>query len=412
MKKISFILIILLTIGFAACKKKDVNPNEQANSRLLTDMANWYYWYQNLPAVTPSDYESPVELMKALRYKELDRWSYVTTKQEIDAYYNEAEFFGYGIGLAFDQQERLWITFIYNGSPLKPYGVERGWRIVSINNQTVTYDNANALLALKSATFKMLDGNTNLVEITASQQTMQMNTVLMDTVYAEGIANIGYFVLKGFINPTVDELNATFNKFAEQNVSEIIVDLRYNGGGLVSVSNYLANLLAGKIANQKVFASFVHNNKHTDRNTSLYLQEEAYSLPFDRAVFITTKNSASASELVINCLSPYLDVTLVGSTTHGKPVGMYIFRYEQFDWAFVPICFSLVNANNEADYFNGIPVNISAEDGINHPFGSLEESSLAAAYELITGTKLQVESDIVAIDYPQQEGLRQEIGAW
>src|SRR5690554_1398328 len=99
------------------------------------------------------------------------------------------------------------------------------------------------------------------------------------------------------------------------------------------------------------------------------MSQKSNSLDLSRVVFITTGNSASASELLINGLFPYMEVTLVGQDTYGKPVGMYIFTSESFDWAFVPICFKILNANNEGDYYDGIPVDIPANDGVSYPFG-------------------------------------------
>ncbi|HCX99712.1 MAG TPA: hypothetical protein DG754_06185 [Bacteroidales bacterium] len=412
MKRTASILLALLMILTLGCKKEEP-INELANRQLMYEMDKWYLWYDKMPDVNPENYHSPVDLLDALIYKELDKWSYITTKQELEAYYNQAQYVGYGIGMAFDTNNQLWITFIFDESPLREFGVDRGWRIEAINNTNVSPSNVTSLLAPNNATFRLINHKIEEKIVSATKETVKMNTVLMDSVYTIDSKNIGYFVLKGFVGPTVEELNITFTKFTEQNVNEVIVDLRYNGGGSINTASHLANLLAGSIANGEILGTFAHNNKQSHENSSIYIEIETNSLFLDRVVFITTRNSASASELVINGLTPHMDVVLVGDKTYGKPVGMKTFWYNEFDWAFVPICFRFLNANDEGDYYDGIPADIAAGDGISFPFGDISEPSLAAAIGLITGQpKTLSETTFEKLYQPQQKGLREEIGAW
>ncbi|MDY0253306.1 MAG: S41 family peptidase [Tenuifilaceae bacterium] len=413
--RVTLIAILFAALCVTSCKKDDpeVDQNILANEQLVLVMDDYYLWYEKLPSVDYKNYPSPVELLDALVYKELDRWSYISTKQEIDAYYNQGEFQGYGIGMGFDRDDNLWITFVFKDSPLAAYGVDRGWRISKINNSVVTPSNANSLLALASATFTLIDPDGTEVVANVAKREVVMNTVLMDSIYETSIGKVGYFVLKGFIGPTIDELDEVFDDFLTQGVSELIVDLRYNGGGSVQTAVHLANLIAGATANNQVLGRYVHNDKQSDRNENILMSQKANSLDLSRVVFITTGNSASASELVINGLFPHMEVTLVGQDTYGKPVGMYIFTSESFDWAFVPICFKILNANNEGDYYDGIPVDILANDGVSYPFGDLGEASLAAAIAFITGeASKQSYSAASQMVYPKQNGIRSEIGAW
>ncbi|MDD2197392.1 MAG: S41 family peptidase [Bacteroidales bacterium] len=412
MKRTATILIASLMILTLGCKKEEP-INELANKQLMYEMDKWYLWYDKMPDVNPQNYHSPIDLLDALIYKELDKWSYITTKQELDAYYDQALFLGYGIGMAFDANNQLWITFIFKDSPLRKFGVDRGWRIEAINNTNVSPSNVTSLLTPDNATFKLINHKMEERIVSATKETVKMNTVLMDSVYTIESKKIGYFVLKGFVGPTVEELNSTFAKFAEQNVNEVIIDLRYNGGGSINTASHLANLLAGSIANGEILGTFAHNNKQSHENSSIYIKTEPNSIYLDKVVFITTQNSASASELVINGLAPHMDVVLVGDKTYGKPVGMYSFSYNAFDWAFVPICFRFLNANNEGDYYDGIPVGIEAADGISFSFGDINEPSLAAAIGHITGLpKTLSKTTFEKLYQPQQKGLREEIGAW
>ncbi len=411
MKKITFIpLFLILTSILFGCKKDEpVNVNQE----LLNVMEEYYLWYDLMPTVDPNSYPSPVELLNALTYKELDRWSYITTKQELEAYYQNAEYVGYGIGLGFDAQNQLRITFIFEDSPMRAIGVDRGWRVSAINGNTPTINNINNLLAESSATFTFVDLEEQPYTQDVSKRVIQMNTVLMDTVYTTASAKVGYFVLKGFVGPTVNELTETFSHFVMDGVTELIVDLRYNGGGAINTAEHLASLIAGKVAAGSVLGKYVHNDKQTKRNESFLISNHSYALPLNRVVFITTENSASASELLINGLFPHIEVTLVGSRTYGKPVGMYAFTSPAFDWAFVPICFKVLNANNEGDYYEGIPVNIPASDNINYPFGDLRESCIAAAMAFLDGSKSKSDfSPAQSVLYPTRKGLKAEIGAW
>ena len=95
----------------------------EANKDLMSIMDDYYLWYDKMPSVKYENYYSPNELLEALRYRELDKWSYITTRQEIEAYYDDAQFIGFGIGMAFDQNGKLWITFIFDDSPLRKHGV-------------------------------------------------------------------------------------------------------------------------------------------------------------------------------------------------------------------------------------------------------------------------------------------------
>ncbi|MBP9030500.1 MAG: hypothetical protein KBG14_12225, partial [Bacteroidales bacterium] len=325
-----FKLAILLLLGLAAFTScEDDEQKVNVNKEVYNLMKDWYYWYDQLPNVDPNSYPDPVELVKAIRVNPPDRWSYVTTKQELDAYYKQAVYIGFGFGSAFTADNKLIITFVFKTSPLYANGIGRGWEIVSIDGQTPTPDNYTSLIGpsevgvTKTFVFKSPTGQTT--QHTFSKAQIEMNTVLMDSVYTINGKKVGYFVLKGFIELTATELETVFQKFKNAGVSELICDLRYNGGGQVNVSQLLGNLIGGSIAFGRVFGQYIHNNKHSDKNSYLYFSTNQYSLEIQRAVFITTSSTASASELVINALKPHMDVVLVGSKTHGKPVGMYTF---------------------------------------------------------------------------------------
>lgn len=409
-------IVLGLSIAITSCKKEEENPNKFANDQFYAVMNDAYLWYEHLPNVNPEKYNSPIELLEALRYQPLDRWSYITTKRELNAYYEEGSYVGFGFASAFDQQGNLWITYIFKESPLKVLGIGRGWKITAVNSVQPTPQNINNLFGASTiGVMKTIDfrgPNQELRTETIAKKNIVMNTVLMDSIYTIGISKVGYLVFKGFINPSKVELDRVFAKFKSESVNEVIVDLRYNGGGRMDVANHLGGLLAGNIANNQIFTKIVHNNKNGRYNTFDSLKIQNQSITLNRVVFITTEGSASASESLINGLKPYMDVQIVGSKTHGKPVGMYAMTFDQFEWAFVPICFSVTNKNNEGDYFDGIPVTIAAADDIAYDFGDINENSLNKALGIFGLSASPKKLNATQPIYHKKHGLAKEIDAW
>lgn len=417
MKRLKLILLLIISgLVLASCEKDEQKVN--VNKEVYNLMKDWYYWYDQLPSVDPNSYPDPVALVQAIRVNPPDRWSYVTTRQELDAYYRQAAYVGFGFGSAFTADNRLIITFVFKTSPLYAAGIGRGWQIVTIDGQTPTPDNFSSLIGPSEAgvtkTFMFKSPTGVYAQQTFTKAQIEMNTVLLDTIYEANNKKVGYFVLKGFVEKTTTELQAVFQKFKAAGVNELICDLRYNGGGQVNVSNYLGNLIGGNIAFGRIFGQYVHNNKHSSKNSYLYFAVNSLSLDVQRAVFITTSSTASASELVINGLKPHMTVVLVGSKTHGKPVGMYTWTFKDpsIDWAIVPVCFTIRNANNQGDYYDGIPVDVEANDDILTPFGITTESSLSAALGYLgVSTKTEFKPGIKAQSVTGK-GLYEEIGAW
>jgi C-terminal processing protease CtpA/Prc len=130
-----------------------------------------------------------------------------------------------------------------------------------------------------------------------------------------------------------------------------------------------------------VFATYRHNDKQSARNETLRFDDATIDLRLSRLFVITTRSSASASELVINSLRPHLPVIVIGDATYGKPVGQYGFNF--CDKVLAPVSFSLVNAEGNGDFFDGIPPDCTAADDVEHDLGSADEGSLAEALHFI-----------------------------
>jgi hypothetical protein len=168
---------------------------------------------------------------------------------------------------------------------------------------------------------------------------------------------------------------------SQAGVSELVLDLRYNGGGLISVAEFLSGLLGGELTAGEIFARRVHNTRNAFRNSDTLFVNEANALDLNRIVIITSGSTASASEMIINGLDPFLDVWLVGDDTFGKPVGSYGFSF--CDKVLRPISFANANAVGNTDFFAGFAVDCASEDDLSHELGDPLEASLAEALYVI-----------------------------
>jgi carboxyl-terminal processing protease len=401
MKKL-FLIPFLAVLVFSSCKK-EVSPAtnyaaEQARDALYSLMDDWYFW-QPITTVTLSDYKDPYELMDALRYKPKDRWSFVA---DYDAFVASMQgtFVGFGVRFGLDDQGKARIVSIYKNSPLYTNGsggtgVRRGWIIKSLADQDLA-----AVLASRNATaynnlvgpstagvskkfvFTTPRGNdTTAVTVKAS---FQVNSVLLyDTLTINSIKT-GHLVFDQFIDPSFQELQTAFAFFKAQNVADLILDLRYNTGGILDAATDLASYISGK-SSSTPFLKFSYNDKKKDTNDTTYnFNIVASPLNLNRLVVITTRETASASEEVINGLKPYLTVTTIGDTTNGKPTGMNIWQTNDYKYIFAPVTFELVNSNLEGDFYAGFAPAKYVPDDITHDFNDKGELCFKEAIYFLT----------------------------
>jgi carboxyl-terminal processing protease len=407
MKKL--IIIFFITIAIISSCKKDVTPavvktvttdsltaDEQARDYLYAAMNQYYLWYNLMPVVVKSDYKDPYTLLDAMRYKTLDRWSFVQTYDEYVAQ-SQGSFVGHGISLGLDPANQVRIAQIYNNSPLYALGVRRGWIVKKLNGT----DLAPVFIAKDAATYNQLIGastagvtNTFLFQtpagkdstIVSTKAAFTLNTVILaDTLHLKsGIT--GHLVFDEFIPPSNAELQTAFAYFSLNNINNLIVDLRYNGGGDLSVLQNMASYVAGAAKYNTTFLTLTYNDKNTQYNVSYPFKQVNYPLTISKLIVITTRGTASASEDFINGLKPGLEVTTIGDTTNGKPVGMNGFLYKTA-YAFFPITFNVVNSAGQGDFFKGFVPAKYVRDDITHDWNNRDEACLKEAiYYLENGT--------------------------
>lgn len=414
MKK--FVLLIFTAIAFLYSCEKDNNKTEtgltdaMARDSLYYLMKDVYYWYDKMPNVNKDDYSDPYKLMDALRYKPLDRFSFVADYDEWNAE-QQGTFVGHGFRIGVDESGKARIALIYNKSPLYAQGVRRGWIVKSINGTDV----AHLLLQGNSEAYSTLIGpgkagitNTFIftkpdgtdVTISSTKSEFQTNTVILyDTLHlSSGVA--GHIVFESFIDPSVNELATAFAFFKACNINDLILDLRYNPGGRVDIAQTLSSYIAGNGLSGTPFSKLQYNDKLTEYNYTFPFVTTPYSLSLTRLVVITTRSTASASELVINGLKPHLNVVTVGDTTIGKPIGMNVFDVGK-KYVFVPITFKMVNSANQGDYFEGLPPNKLAPDDITHDFNDRKELSLRESIHYLESGSFATKSLYIFRNKPQ-----------
>jgi len=398
MKRFSFIFILLIII-FTSCKKDEpaieVTP-AMARDSLYFIMKQWYYWYDLMPVVTREDYNDPYELMEAMRYRPLDRWSFVI---DYDEYMEQVQgtFTGHGIRIGIDNASKARISMIYRNSPLYAEGVRRGWIIKSINGTDIApliiagnFEAYNNIIGpanegvRNTFIFQKPDGTETTIASTKS--TFTLNTVILyDTLHlSTGLT--GHIVSESFILPTENELKLAFAFFKENKVKELILDLRYNPGGYLYVAQTLASYIAGNGLAGTTFAKLQYNSKNQAANSSFPFIATSFPMSLQKVIVITTRVTASASEAVMNGLKGFVDVISIGDTTEGKPTGMngWAVAEKYFFW---PVTFKIVNANNQGDFFDGIAPEKLVWDDITHDFDDRNEACLnEAIHYLETGT--------------------------
>jgi C-terminal peptidase prc len=359
------------------------------NTFVRDTLRDLYLWYQHLPNANPSRYGSPEAYLEAVRYKPLDSsFSYITTKAANDAFYSDSQFIGYGLSTITSDTE-MRILQVFDDSPASEAGLARGDRILEINGRTVSSLIASGQIGgafgateigvQSRVRFAHRDGEERTETMT--KRLVTIPTVSLTRVFEVDGRKVGYLFFRNFVRPSYDALDSAFAALKEAGVDDLVLDLRYNGGGLVDVAVHLSSLIGGAVTRDNVFAEFRHNDRNTRYNETLRFEDTEQTLNLSRLFVIATRSSASASELVINSLRPFMPVTVIGDRTYGKPVGQYGIDF--CDKVLAPVAFSLVNADGQGDYFDGIAADCSAPDDIEHDLGTADEGSLFEALHVI-----------------------------
>lgn len=420
MDRLLGVILAALLVFTLSCNKDEVEiiPEENSKTFIYDIFHDWYFWLYQVPELDPNSYSSNEDLVEALMYKELDRWSFVADLDLYKALFEQAETKGYGLGMSLTQDDRLMVRFTYAKAPMGLAGVDRGWEIIRINDVPVMQipDLLAAFDSDSPVKFTFVTINNDTVEHTMTRTDYKMNTVLHRSVIETAGLKVGYLVFESFLQPSAKELEEAFSFFKQENIDELVVDLRYNGGGYLNIAIYLEELIGGDEIVGKLLAQIIHNQNHSNADKFFGVEGSSLSVNLDRLFFITTSSSASASEMVINGMFPFKEVVVIGRRTHGKPVGMEVFEDSvKYNIALAPITYKLLNANDEGDYFDGIPVDYEVADDIFKAWGDPDEACLQRALNIIGGQEVATALKAAPIHpkgLPLKRGLQEITGAY
>jgi carboxyl-terminal processing protease len=395
MKRPLILAALFLTSSLGGCESRvnpfDVDPPKDCevasqNQFVLEVMSEYYLWNDDIPVDVDLDaYESPGDVVKAVRNGN-DRWTRISDKATSNALFMEGKFVGLGYKTLRGPDNEVRISFVSDDSPASAAGIVRGDVIAGVGGFTAEELDANGTWsAVYGANEPGVTVEVDILELASGEiRTVSLTKDWIDIVSLPVVevfdgpnGAIGYFLMDRFVETTKAELDAAFASFKAAGVTTVVIDLRYNGGGLISVAERVVNLSVGAAHAGGVAYSFNYNNNYASENKSTKVSKLGASLAAEQIIVLTSSRTLSASELVINALFPYSDVKLVGSDTGGKPVGSRSFEFcEQL---LFPITFRLVNAAGNTDYFDGLRADCYAADDLLHQFGDPQEGMLAAA---------------------------------
>ena len=430
MRRVLSSIVLILALLFPVAAAAQSGPSNcsvtSQNSYVRDTLNTYYYWYQQLPAnVNPASFASPEAYLEAVRYRPIDNtYSYITSAASSEAFYSDSQFIGYGFSTQTSSTD-LRILQVFDASPALDAGLARGDRITQINGQAVSAMVAAGTIGgafgaadigvTTAIVFEKPNGERRQAQMV--KRLVTIPTVSLTRVVEVDGRKIGYLFFRNFVRPSEAALNEAFAALKTAGATELVLDLRYNGGGLVDIAVHLASLIGGARTNGQVLLNYVHNDRigpTANKTTRFTNPEQALNLL--RLVVITTRSSASASELVINSLRPYMPVVVIGDTTFGKPVGQYGFTF--CDKVLAPVSFSIRNVNNQGDFFDGIPPTCVAADDITRQLGDSAEASLAEAIAYIRTGACSARSQATdrrwrfAEDRPRESGWQSLVNAW
>ncbi len=407
LKKKILVGALLALVVAASCKKDPVNPapDPNADKEILFRDSAYYYslalslWTDKLPQpkivnekidlkAFTGKFKTAEEVLDELRKSAtLDRFSFVdragTVSEEIQqgVYKETGATPIFLLENANSTNANLYIRYVQKNSPAAKAGLIRGMRVLSINGDTkVDYnsDNANnfknAMKFFSGETLKLvvvspIDGKESTITVTGDAY--QIDPIMVNKVIDHNGKKVGYMAYTSFVNVYNSQgqpnsyYTAMENAFkAFEGVDEMVIDLRYNGGGSTATADYLANQLVPLAYGKELMYKYKVNEilegwgwiKPGGYFAPVYFNKKN-TLNLKRVYFLGTKQTASASELVINSLKPFMDVQLItvkGEGTYGKPVGFFETEAVHGYGSYYITSFQMTNKDNFGDYFDGL----------------------------------------------------------
>ncbi len=375
--------------------------NDSEKQFVLDNLYYWYLWNDMLPAnIDIADYPSPEVLVEEVTETygpqqpgggPLDRFSHVGSAQADHQFVGEGKYEGFGFSWRMENNE-MRFSRVFADSPANNMGgFSRGQTVLSLDGRTIAEIIANEGIgtALDNPTVEFeiqnLDTTTFTVSVTQDIVTIDPIPQYRTVDMGPGEPPVGYMEFSTFVSTADPVFNAVFADFIAAGVDDVIIDMRYNGGGLVATANLLADYLGGFNNDGQVFSNTEFNADRTSNNSIDYFANRANAIDLNRLIVIASGGTASASELVINGLDPFVTggVYIVGDSTFGKPVGQI--GLEFCEKILRPTTFKKSNAAGNGDYFDGLPVDCVATDDLAFPVGDANDPNMVAALSYVEG---------------------------
>ncbi len=406
--KVLVVIMLILPLFYISCYKNEkVTPKPNIKDTILNvknfiyDTTKYYYlWEEHIPkSINIDDYDDPNALFEAMYYPTLDRWSFVTDnygklQNSLNGKRKAAGFrmipFRYEAG---EKGIYLLVEFVYPDGNAFKAGLRRGNVITEINGTKLNDKNyrdliSNDQLALAIGKIKdneVIDLN-KTINVTKIEQ--NFSPIVKDTIIVKNNKKIGYFLFDQFISKYDDQMENVIQSFKNEGVDDLVLDLRYNSGGYVSTCAKLGSNIVPEVNIGNTFLTFQFNRRFN--SLKLKFPEPRVNLNLPNLYVLGSKRTASASEAIINCLRPYMNVVLIGDTTHGKYTAVNVYhdthKPPHHDWAIFLVIARIANAQGNTDYINGFVPNYLVKDNFTTPLGSENEPLFAKAIELITGS--------------------------
>lgn len=477
MKEIKMFPIFLLGLLFIGCNNNDDGPtlteepqteepvaeesvqlNSEVNDFIWKGLNYWYFWQNDVTDLADSkdddtnayytylnNYNSSKDLFDDLIYTQADdfSWYIEDVDEQLNSFRGITKSYGLNLGYLLRVSDTsddviIYVTYVTPDSPADQAGIKRGDFIYKVDGISMTinnYDVVNNIFRNENVSIGLATVENGSVvpqgnDIALSAVELTTNPIHHAEVLEVSGTKIGYLMYTGFKATFHSELNAVFGDFKSQGITELVLDLRYNGGGSILSSALLASMIYGEAgAEQDIFATLRYNNKRNaengvsypffedvflyDKTSSAYLGSE----PMNRLNGITTlyvlasERTASASEMIINGLLPYINVVIIGEKTVGKNEGSITVvdspgtgdsPYSDLDnrnpnhtIGMQPIVLQVYNSNNSSDYADGFEPDVTVVESQFAsnllPFGDPNEVMLSAALDLIVGSSAKGE---------------------
>ena len=440
-------LILATTFLFVACgDKSDTTENKKykaINEWIYDEMSLYYFWNDKLPP-SPNYKLKPDEFFNSICYwydkntnPDGDRFSWIQ-ENYVDLLNMlsgvSSDEIGFNFMLYYLNQTDLFgeIQYVKKGTFAEKQGLKRGQAFTKINGNTLTDKNYQNILMNLKGNYSLTVSDPVIVDdmlVFQNEYELQLSTmskyeenpIYLDTVYTVNGKNIGYLVYNFFVDDNGDgkcgynaQLAQIFSDFKAKNVTDLILDLRYNSGGSTLAATWLSGMIVKglnaknifyRIEYNKGFGNYIRSEMGDDYFNQYFMTEIApeewnnltSAIPgvnigdnLQNFYVLTSQNTASASEMIINGLRPYMSVTLLGDTTVGKNVASTSFYEEnnpQNKWGMQPIIAKMYNKNRESNYTAGFYPDYLNQDR-NFPkeqLGDLEEDMLKEAVSRIAG---------------------------